>query len=83
MEYQHYSVDDFLTDQHFQKWVLNPDEEDQSFWENWVLTHPQQKPVVEQAKRVLLSIQLKDEPSFGEAEAQQLWRRIQDTKASR
>lgn len=56
MDYQHFSVIDFATDDDFILWVLSPDETSQAFWRQWLDEHPAQKPVVHQARRLILSI---------------------------
>ena len=54
MKYTAYSTMDFVMDEHFQKWVLNPDEATTSFWQQWCTANPGKKDDVEAAKQLLL-----------------------------
>ncbi len=61
MNYNHYSEEDFIKDEHFQKWVLTPDLETKSFWENWINEHPNKKIVIENAVRFIKLIEFGEE----------------------
>lgn len=56
MNYKTYTVEAFVLDQKFRKWVLEPDPETASFWENWLQENPRQSETVQQARQLLLSI---------------------------
>lgn len=56
MDYHNYTTIDFATDDAFLRWVLAPDEAGNAQWEQWVKEHPEQKPIMEQARRLILSI---------------------------
>lgn len=47
MEYTDYSVEDFIRDEYFQKWIMNPDTITLDFWQNWIDGHPEKKEVVQ------------------------------------
>jgi transmembrane sensor len=72
--YINYSVEDFLWDEKFRRDLLNP-QENNAFWENWVQRHPEKKQVVEDAKKIILSLSV-DEAEISEDEIQFL---ISDT----
>lgn len=52
MEYLAYTAKDFVKDSHFQKWVLDPDDETDAFWQAWLTAHPHKKAVVEEAREM-------------------------------
>ncbi|MEQ9442018.1 MAG: FecR domain-containing protein [Cyclobacteriaceae bacterium] len=54
--YQSYTLLDFITDEHFKSWVLNPDAEQNQFWHDWLAEHPDKVLVVSQAKEFILSV---------------------------
>jgi transmembrane sensor len=58
MEFQHYTVKDFMMNDSFQQWAL--DGKDQ-FWENWIKDHPEKQAETEEAKRMLLSLHFRKE----------------------
>jgi len=56
-KYSQYSVEDFVLDDGFRMWTLNEDLNQDSFWRGWVLTHPDMKPVVSEARQIILGLQ--------------------------
>lgn len=48
--YQHYTVEDFLTDSWFLAWVKHNQPEARRFWEDWQQQHPQQRETLLLAK---------------------------------
>ena len=68
MDYHNYSAKDFVMDEYFQRWVLRPDADTRSFWEDWLRHHPHQRSVVREARQ-LVSLLATDQPvlSFEEA----------------
>ena len=58
-DYKNYGVEDFLHDDFFIKWVLNDSPERSSFWQSWLIKNPDKKWVIEQARTIILSIEVK------------------------
>lgn len=56
MDYQHFDAKDFATDEYFQQWVLLPDNTNDHFWQTWMQEHPEQKDMVEQARKTVLML---------------------------
>lgn len=54
MNYYDYSVEDFANDQLFVQWVRKPDARLDMFWNEWLDRYPEKRPVVEQARKILL-----------------------------
>ena len=61
MNYTRFNVTDFLSDEYFQNWVIEPDEKTNNFWRRWLDKHPEKRNTVEEAKEVLLNIKFKEE----------------------
>ena len=59
MEYKDFSVADFICDEYFQNWVIQADEETDSFWNNWLQQNPEKKEIVKEARNLLLLIKFK------------------------
>jgi ferric-dicitrate binding protein FerR (iron transport regulator) len=57
MKFKDYDIEHFLTDEFFIKWVKNPDENNQHFWEKWITEHPEKRAVVQKAANIIRSIQ--------------------------
>ncbi|MCG8310796.1 MAG: FecR domain-containing protein [Cytophagales bacterium] len=56
MKYQNYTALDFVKDEAFQKWVKNPDEKSDFYWESWMQNHKDKKHIVLEAREILTSI---------------------------
>jgi transmembrane sensor len=53
MDYKNYTVNDFVTDNNFQRWVKNPDEADLKFWKHWMAQNPDKKETLNAARRMV------------------------------
>ncbi|MGV3587468.1 MAG: FecR family protein [Adhaeribacter sp.] len=83
MDYTGFTAPDFLLDDYFQSWVLQPNPENEKFWQNWLLAHPNKQHEVKKAREFLLSLDFK--PVVLPAEkVNHIWNNIevrtQDTK---
>ncbi|XOV91639.1 MAG: FecR family protein [Bacteroidota bacterium] len=50
---------EFLKDEKFIRWIVNPNEESDHFWKNWIASHPERKEDVELARNFLSSLEYK------------------------
>lgn len=76
MKYTHYSEDDFIADAYFQRWILNPDEMTQNFWENWISEHPEKKDIVESAASFIRLLHFDDSEGLPEKDFDAMWQNI-------
>ncbi|MDF9798859.1 transmembrane sensor [Catalinimonas alkaloidigena] len=60
MNYQNFDLIDFMMDEAFQEWVLNPTLESQKFWENWVRDNPDKVPVIQKARAIILDVDFEE-----------------------
>ncbi|MDO5981391.1 FecR family protein [Flavivirga spongiicola] len=65
MKYIHYSVEDFVKDEYFQKWILDTDTMTSNFWNNWIVKYPEMKDTVEEAKKLILLIDFEKDQLSG------------------
>lgn len=72
MNYQYYTVSDFILDKNFREWVRSPDPANTRFWENWLLQHPEKQEIVEEARELLLSLSTSEDELHG-FEEKQMW----------
>ena len=83
MHYEDYSAEDFLLDESFKKWLIDPDPVTIHFWETWLAQHPEKREAVEEAKEILALIQFKNYPLAAD-DSEQMWKTIlAKRKASR
>lgn len=64
MDYSQYTATDFVMTASFRLWVNRTDDEACAFWYNWVLQHPHRLPEVEEARKMLKVMQLKESVSY-------------------
>ncbi|PWK21643.1 FecR family protein [Arcicella aurantiaca] len=55
-DYSTFKAEDFAEDLSFRRYVLATDEEDISFWNEWILMNPSKKDEILKGKEILLSI---------------------------
>jgi len=60
-KYFHYSATDFAMDDDFINWVLFPDDENYTFWNEFVINNPKQYKNIETAKSIIFSFDTKVE----------------------
>jgi ferric-dicitrate binding protein FerR (iron transport regulator) len=61
MDFKNFTVSDFICNEHFQDWVIRPDDKTDNFWNNWLEQHPGKKQTVDEARKVLLNIKFKED----------------------
>ena len=60
MDYSNFSSSDFICDEFFQKWLIQPDEQTNEFWNKWLLEHPAKRAAVEEAREFFFNIKFKE-----------------------
>ena len=78
-KYHSYTIDDFVQDVYFRKWVYGSLPEHDHFWQTWLTTHPEQENTIEQARLVVLSLRI-DEVYIDPNEIQEAIRQILDDR---
>jgi hypothetical protein len=75
MDFSNYSAKDFVLNESFQKWILDPDEETNAFWNDWVTGHPHKTEAVEEAKTLIRHIRSVIEKNI-DCDSDEIWKRI-------
>ena len=75
-KYRNYSVDDFLNDEFFLRWLTNPDKQENEFWNEFLKKHPNKKNEIKEATQVFKLLHSRDEKP-GLNETYEIWNRIQ------
>ncbi|SDH50388.1 FecR family protein [Dyadobacter soli] len=73
--YEHFSSQDFVADDAFIKWVTDPTEASDAFWQQWLGQHPHKRPVVDEAAGIVRKLAVQQD-FFAEEELQANWERI-------
>ncbi|WPP50767.1 FecR family protein [Catalinimonas niigatensis] len=79
-EYQTYKAKDFVMNSSFQNWVLNREEKDVLFWENWAKAHPEKRDEIGKAKELVSALAHEQNMSDQQTEAE-VWSKINQTLA--
>jgi ferric-dicitrate binding protein FerR (iron transport regulator) len=61
MDYTKFTVIDFVCDEYFQNWVLNPDQETERFWKTWLLENADKREIVKEARDLILHIRFRED----------------------
>lgn len=80
MDYHKFTVEDLVLDQDFRKWVLEEDRESSDFWNAWLKEHPKKINDIQQARKLLKSLQFTEKslkPSEKDALLYEINSRIQ------
>jgi len=57
-DYLNFTVEDFILDEDFIRWVMEKKPGDNSFWDQWISLHPEQRPLIMEARRVIESMEI-------------------------
>ncbi|MBW3469535.1 FecR family protein [Arthrospiribacter ruber] len=71
-----YSVEDFVLDPEFKKWVLNPDVETKTYWEEYLKKNPSKYQDIVLARKLLLNLSRKTK-KVSEERVQDAWTNIE------
>lgn len=64
MNYHNYKLEDFLTDEDFKKWVIEPDADRNQFWQSWIASNPEKKNTVYEAIEIIRGIKFRSSEDF-------------------
>lgn len=76
MDYSQYTVEDFLLDERFKKWIYHPEKDDNIYWENWLAKNPKKTAELVEARKILLNLSMRDYKLL-EEEVKSLWEKIE------
>lgn len=75
MKYVEYGIGDFASDEYFQTWVWGKDAMVDNFWQQWLISNPEKEEIVEQAKRLVLLLDM-EEDKLSDAQFDAMWQHI-------
>lgn len=77
-KYTYYNVDQFLVDDDFINWILNPTPETNTFWNTWIEENPQKKETVLNARLFIENINIAEEQfsTIEDKDENELWASI-------
>lgn len=75
-KYQKFTAGDFIADDHFLNWVLNPDIKSDRAWEKWLNQNPHKKEEVEKAVILIQSLKFEENPGLNSFQQSRLLEKI-------
>lgn len=75
-KYRDYTAVDFLNDERFTRWLTNPTQNENDFWNEFLKTHPHKKAEIKEATLVFKLFHSREE-KLGLNETYEIWTRIQ------
>lgn len=82
MNYQSYTVNDFIQDDAFLRWVLSPEEATERYWQQVIEQFPSQQRTIQQARQLVYQLAAAEEKPVSEQQLAALWTRIDDETRS-
>jgi transmembrane sensor len=61
-DFRLFEITDFVMDEDFSRWVLNNTPSDEEFWNNWLNQNPDKHLVIAEARKILQSLKVDQEP---------------------
>lgn len=77
-DYINFTCEDFIEDSLFREWVMNPNDEQGKYWDEWILTHPEKKDDFNTAKMILSGLKYQKIPKL-DAKKEIIWEQIVTT----
>ena len=74
-KYLQYNIEDFAEDEAFIRWVKKGLATDEQQWSAWLAKYPEKKPIVQQAKLLVKSLQF-EEAAHTKAAQERVWSKI-------
>ena len=59
--YKEFQTDDFVQDPYFRSWALGMLPESDTFWTDWIAKNPYKKDITEEAKMLVIALQIEEE----------------------
>ncbi|MBQ4913789.1 FecR domain-containing protein [Maribacter sp. MMG018] len=79
MKYINFTVEDFVNDEYFQRWVFEDDYMVNMFWEKWLSEHEEKREDVEKALRLVRLMDF-DDDKLSEDDFNGMWQNIVERK---
>jgi transmembrane sensor len=76
-DYTSFQTDDFVTDDYFISWVLQPTPETNAYWEGYLAAHPRQRKSIEQARLLVQAMRVNWHP-VSEEQSRESYQRLEE-----
>ena len=80
MKENQYTVSDFVMDEYFQSWVLDPGDEKDHYWLTWLKENPGYDETIEEARRTVLLLGFTKDTEANQ-DLVDVWKKVRDSAA--
>lgn len=80
-DYSKFSVNDFIHDDFFQKWVTKPDARSNAYWAEWLRNNPEKQHDITEAQTIIRHLRFTNN-TLSNDEIAGLWSRIRSTEST-
>lgn len=77
MNYQNFEIEDFVADDYFKNWVLQPNAESEFFWNHYLAQFPEKSAVVEDARLLIIGLREAEVQDFPVEKTTKIWDNIE------
>ena len=75
-DYRKYTTEDLVQDDYFLHWVIHPDDQSNSFWEDFLSKYPDKEQKIKEAAYIIKAIRA-DEPAVSSQELNRIYKNVQ------
>lgn len=76
MDYSKFDVEDFATDESFVRWVNHTDRETDSFWKTFIISHPELRQKIHNARILVINLKRAENSHQQPAQIESMWQNI-------
>ena len=77
LDYSHHKIEDFVQDESFDHWVLNPEGINRNKWERILIANPNKSNDIDVARGIVLSFQNEEDKEDFNEDAREIWEKLQ------
>lgn len=83
MKYKQYAASDFVKDEYFVQWIINPNPERNFFWKEWLKQNPEKFEEVQNAKQIISSFKYKNQYTLSDQELNDIFHNVISTSSKK
>ncbi len=76
MTFENFTYKDFINNDFFVNWILNPDDEKNAYWELFLSLHPEKQQDIMKAKAIILSFKNAPQYHLDDIQIAKIWKNI-------
>ena len=78
LRHRYNKTSDFLEDDKFVDWVLQDDATNNAFWHQWIIAHPNQQKIIQDAKNIIIQLNAAEQQFLPVSSMEDTWEKIKE-----